>query len=538
MKASYTNLSNLYNSRLILLVIFFLLNGCQLNQSVSLIKGKLFSETDELASEEVSKTKSEDDVENQINDIESNKISKEKKELEEGKPETLKEDISKKSESQDVKSLKKINENSTNQILSFKEMGKARDNESKIISFFTKIFDDEEDLNAAESTEHSKTQVVNNTEIKLKKVRVNELNEKEKIMTFNENKKEEINEDAKSEISKNDSVDKPYNQKSLTEDGKVYLDEAIGSEDRNENEASFAFLNLKPKVRDKKLQEEVEAKDNLVGLLLPLTGQKSAAGNLVINSLRYSMLLKPYQLDFKIFDTKGTPEGSILATKQGIENNVKTFIGPIFSDETREVKDYFKNNKNLTFFSLSPDLNNVSENVIVSGQNPDDQISCITKHMVENSSVGKTLLIYHEDKYGEVIKNSFTKYVNNYGISESILLDFFKIKKNINLNDEIRALSRFEERKLRLSSEIKKIQNNKSLDVDYKNSQIKSLERKLTIDSPFDSIIVASEGDKLLEILSHLAFYDINSENTNIYGTSLWEDTEKKDYVFRGAFYA
>ena len=32
-------------------------------------------------------------------------------------------------------------------------------------------------------------------------------------------------------------------------------------------------------------------------------------------------------------------------------------------------------------------------------------------------------------------------------------------------------------------------------------------------------------GDKLLEILSHLAFYDIGSNNTRIYGTSLWEDT-------------
>ena len=60
----------------------------------------------------------------------------------------------------------------------------------------------------------------------------------------------------------------------------------------------------------------------------------------------------------------------------------------------------------------------------------------------------------------------------------------------------------------------------------------------LTLSSPFDSIVVASEGDKLLEILSHLAFYDINSENTNIYGTSLWEDTDKNDIVFNGSIYA
>ena len=83
-----------------------------------------------------------------------------------------------------------------------------------------------------------------------------------------------------------------------------------------------------------------------------------------------------------------------------------------------------------------------------------------------------------------------------------------------------------------------KIKNNRDLEEEFKNSEIKSLERMLTLGSPFDSIIIASEGDRLLEILSHLAFYDINSENSNIYGTSLWEDTNKKDNLFKGTYYA
>ena len=59
--------------------------------------------------------------------------------------------MSKESDSQDKEVLNKINKQSKNQILAFKEMGKARDNESKIISFFTKIFDNEDDLTSAES---------------------------------------------------------------------------------------------------------------------------------------------------------------------------------------------------------------------------------------------------------------------------------------------------------------------------------------------------------------------------------------------------
>ena len=194
------------------------------------------------------------------------------------------------------------------------------------------------------------------------------------------------------------------------------------------------------------MKEKKIEKDNLVGLLLPLTGEKSAAGNLVINSLRYSMLLRPNQLNFKIFDTKGTPRGAVSAAEQGISNNVKTFIGPIFSDETREVKEHFKNKKRLTFFSLSPDLNNVSENIIVSGQNPNDQISCITKHIAKNDSKD-VLLIHHADKYGYVIRNSFLNYVNDFGMM-GVNIDFFEVDGNTDLNDNIKKISRFNERKL------------------------------------------------------------------------------------------
>ena len=81
------------------------------------------------------------------------------------------------------------------------------------------------------------------------------------------------------------------------------------------------------------------------------------------------------------------------------------------------------------------------------------------------------------------------------------------------------------------------ISNDKSISKQEKKIMLKKLDRQLTIDSPFDGIIIASEGDRLLEILSHLAFYDINANNTLVYGTSLWEDTLKNDPVFENTFF-
>ena len=52
MKASYTKISNLCNFRLFLFLALFVVSGCQLNQSVSILKEKLFSENDEVEKEE------------------------------------------------------------------------------------------------------------------------------------------------------------------------------------------------------------------------------------------------------------------------------------------------------------------------------------------------------------------------------------------------------------------------------------------------------------------------------------------------------
>ena len=44
---------------------------------------------------------------------------------------------------------------------------------------------------------------------------------------------------------------------------------------------------------------------------------------------------------FKIYDTKGTAEGAINAALKGKKDKVETFIGPIFSYETKALKRRF-----------------------------------------------------------------------------------------------------------------------------------------------------------------------------------------------------
>ena len=62
------------------------------------------------------------------------------------------------------------------------------------------------------------------------------------------------------------------------------------------------------------------------------------------------------------------------------------------------------------------------------------------------------------------------------------LISIFWGRRNTDLNDNIKKISRFNERKLQLENEIMKIKNNRDLEEEFKNSEIKSLERMLTLD--------------------------------------------------------
>ena len=413
-------------------------------------------------------------------------------------------------------------------------IGEARKERSEIISFFFDLFDDDSDevdpLNK-EQLKIKPEQKVSKENLKEKKDKIkpvikqtkiikNDLSEKpkdkmEESDRSRENQKKISNTNAKDDITEREVSSKINNMSNVN---------------KNEEE-DLAFYRKKEDEREK--EDISKAKFLKVGMLLPLTGDKKAAGDLVMNSLRYSMSTKPNNLIFKIYDTKGEPSGAVKAAKEGLDEGIKLFIGPIFSDETKELNSFFSN-EDAKFFSLSPDFSNVSDNVIVSGENPDDQIACIRQNLIEND-LEKVLLVFPRNKYGQVIQDGFRKFQNDQ--ENQIKFEYFELTDSIDLNNEIKILSRYESRRIRLDEEIKRVKNDNSINKKEKDFQLKNLEKQLTLDVPYDAVVIASQGDKLVEVLSHLAFYDVNSQNTFIYGTSLWEDTNRLDKVFEGSFY-
>ena len=129
MKASYTKIFDLCNLRLFLFIVLFIISGCQIDQSVSILKEKLFSDTDEQEKEELKTPKSL-----KHENIETKEASK-KKELEQKVEKFKKDQLAIKSMEDrpkiDAKELQK--ESTETGVLPIKEMGQTRETESKIV---------------------------------------------------------------------------------------------------------------------------------------------------------------------------------------------------------------------------------------------------------------------------------------------------------------------------------------------------------------------------------------------------------------------
>ena len=356
--------------------------------------------------------------------------------------------------------------------------------------------------------------------IKINKEKLNYVIKEEKNLKKSTNS--QVNRQINNDKLSNEIIDKPK---------EIKLGEKVLESNENEDLAL-----IYPKIKKKEIEfyDRETKKDLVVGLLLPLTGNFSKLGNRLINSVRLFPENNSDDITFKVYDTNGTSQGAYKALRQGIKDEVKYYLGPIFSNETYALKKIAKKNE-VSIFSLSNDKTNESENIFISGMSVENEILCILNKITDNE--GKKIGVIHDGgMYGKLVEKNIKK----YSLENDDISFLFLEKSNLkNLDEEIRKFSGYDEGVRLLQKEIENVKNLdiEEIDLAYR---LKELEKLETLgDKPFDNLIIALSGSTLIEALALLAFYDINTSNVNIYGTNIWEGIHLSDEdVLDNTFYA
>ena len=257
----------------------------------------------------------------------------------------------------------------------------------------------------------------------------------------------------------------------------------------------------------------VAAEKIKIGLLIPLSGQHKNTGKLILQSVRLAInKINNPNIEILPRDTKADPLATFEAAKQLGDNGIKIIIGPIFNQNLI----YLNKLKNIIFLSLTNKTIKNPKNVISVGINAHSQLRAIINFQ-ELNNLTETIFLLPKSDYEDEIRKAIPK--TNIKIKKLHIYDSNPTK----LTKQIENITKYQERKLDLKREIKKLKNSDTL---YKNKKIEELEKKDTIGKVnFDSVIIADFDESLKSITTSLLYTDVSPKEVYFITLNQWFDT-------------
>ena len=261
------------------------------------------------------------------------------------------------------------------------------------------------------------------------------------------------------------------------------------------------------------VEKLIAAEKIRIGLLIPLTGQHKNTGKLILQSVRFA-INKINNPDIEILprDTKADPLTTFEAAKQLSDNGIKIIIGPIFNQNLI----YLNKLKDTIFLSLTNKTIKNPKNIISVGINAQSQLKAISKFQ-KLTNLKKTIFLLPKSDYEDEIKKSISKSKIKIKKLHKYNIDPTKLTKNIE------KITKYQERKLNLEREIKKINNS---NIPNKNKKIEELKKKDTLGKVnFDSVIIADFDESLKSITTSLLYTDVSPKEIHFITLNQWFDT-------------
>ncbi len=249
-----------------------------------------------------------------------------------------------------------------------------------------------------------------------------------------------------------------------------------------------------------------------IGLIVPLSGEYSYIGNSILKSTRMALNeINDDRITIIPKDTKANPIDALKVSNELYSDGIKIIIGPVFNESNK----YLDELNNVTFLSFTNKIRNNPKNVISAGVNAISQIKTIKKYLSENN-LKNTIFLIPETDYKREIEEAIEK-------SNLILKEKFIYNKDPTLlTKQIEDLTRYQQRKLNLEKEIKRIENSNTFN---KKKKIDELKKKDTLGFiNFDSVIIADFSESLKSVATSLLYTDVSSERVKYITLNQWFD--------------
>ncbi len=251
-----------------------------------------------------------------------------------------------------------------------------------------------------------------------------------------------------------------------------------------------------------------------IGLLIPMTGEDSKIGQLIIKSTQ--LALKDIGTDkIEIYpkDTGLSPEQALRSATELQNIGVKIIIGPVFFKNLI----YLNELKDITFLALTNKTEDLPKNVISSGINSISQLNTIKK-FVEKNDLKKTILLTPDVEYQSEIKKAIK--TSKINISKHYI---YNTEPTV-LTKQIEDITNYKVRKQNLIDEITRVEKS-DLDDAVKQRRIDKLKKRYTIGKVnFDSVIISDFDESLKSVITSLLYTDVSPKEKMFFTLNQWFD--------------
>jgi ABC-type branched-subunit amino acid transport system substrate-binding protein len=265
-------------------------------------------------------------------------------------------------------------------------------------------------------------------------------------------------------------------------------------------------------------------------LLVPLSGQSASVGQALLNAAQMALFdVSDPSFTLLPVDTKGTAEGAAAAAQTALSQGAEIILGPLFSPEVKAVTPVAQA-RGISILAFTTDRAAAQPGVYTIGILPHQQVGRILSFAFQQG-VRRVGVLARNDEYGRIVVDAAKQATAASGLELAEVGYYDPAAQN--LNQAIRAFTRFDQRKAQLASERRR------LEAAGDTGGLKALESaEVAGDIGYDALLISDEGARLRSVGALLPYFGIETKRVKLLGTLLWEDPRLgSEPVFVGGWF-
>jgi len=256
-----------------------------------------------------------------------------------------------------------------------------------------------------------------------------------------------------------------------------------------------------------------------VAILLPLTGSNQRVGQALLSAAQMALFdFADQNFELLVHDTHGTSEGAGEAARLAIGDGASLIVGPLLSSSVRAVSIVARA-AGVPVMAFSSDRTVVGNGVYTMGFFPGDEVRRVVEFAYEKDA-RRFALLAPRDAYGETVLNALQAKVYELG-GEVTQIQFYEPDAT-DFSYPVKRLANYDQRHQDLLDQRALLEER---DDEAGALALKQLENLQTIgEAPFDALLVADGGKRLVAVAAMLPFYDVDPGKVMILGTGQWDE--------------